>query len=123
MCIVLCAGDFAVLLQAGMSVKQALLFNFLSACLCYLGLAIGIAIGELSDGSSWIFALAAGMFLYISLVDMLPEANHAAEEEMKKTGKKWLVVVLQNAGMVAGFGLVLLFTRFSYIFSVIVPNN
>ena len=34
-------GDFAVLLNAGMTVKQAAIYNFLSACTCYLGLVIG----------------------------------------------------------------------------------
>ena len=34
-------GDFAVLLNSGMSVKQAMAYNFLSACTCYLGLVLG----------------------------------------------------------------------------------
>ena len=54
-----------------MSMRQALMFNFLSACTCYLGLVVGILIGEFTDGSPYIFALAGGMFLYISLVDMV----------------------------------------------------
>ena len=42
-------GDFAVLLNAGMSMKQAMFYNFLSACTCYLGLIIGILLGELES--------------------------------------------------------------------------
>ena len=34
-------GDFAVLLNSGMTVKEAVIYNFLSACTCYLGLVIG----------------------------------------------------------------------------------
>lgn len=34
-------GDFAVLLNSGMTVKQAVIYNFLSACTCYIGLVIG----------------------------------------------------------------------------------
>ena len=34
-------GDFAVLLNSGMTVRQAMMYNFLSACTCYLGLVIG----------------------------------------------------------------------------------
>ena len=51
--------------------KQALGYNFLSACMCYLGLIIGTLIGEMTTGAEWIFAIAGGMFLYISLVDMV----------------------------------------------------
>ena len=65
------AGDFAILLNSGMSVKQAVLANFLSACTCYVGLVIGIIVGESFHAGEWIFALAGGMFLYISLVDMV----------------------------------------------------
>ncbi len=65
------AGDFAILIKSGMSIKKALLFNFLSACTCYLGLIVGVMVGELTNGGPWIFAIAGGMFLYISLVDMV----------------------------------------------------
>nr|KAF6432403.1 solute carrier family 39 member 8 [Rousettus aegyptiacus] len=63
-------GDFVILLNAGMSTRQALLFNFLSACSCYVGLAFGILVGN-NFAPNIIFALAGGMFLYISLADMV----------------------------------------------------
>lgn len=59
-----------ILLNAGMSTRQALLFNFLSACSCYVGLAFGILVGN-NFAPNIIFALAGGMFLYISLADMV----------------------------------------------------
>ena len=65
------AGDFAVLLNAGMTMKQAVCFNFLSACTCYIGFVIGEIIGEATDGTQWVLVMTAGMFLYISLVDMV----------------------------------------------------
>lgn len=65
------AGDFAVLLNAGMKVKKAVLYNFLSACMCYLGLIVGIFLGEMASTHTWVFAFAGGMFLYIALVDMV----------------------------------------------------
>uniref|UniRef100_A0A8I3S7K5 Metal cation symporter ZIP14 n=1 Tax=Canis lupus familiaris TaxID=9615 RepID=A0A8I3S7K5_CANLF len=61
--------DFVILLNAGMSIQQALFFNFLSACCCYVGLAFGILAGS-HFSANWIFALAGGMFLYIALADM-----------------------------------------------------
>lgn len=73
-------GDFAVLLNSGMSYKMALLFNFLSACSCYIGLTVGILVAEDEKISKWIYALAGGMFIYIALCDMIPELNESGEE-------------------------------------------
>jgi len=53
-----------------MTIRQALTYNFLSACTCYLGMAVGILLGEV-EASTYIFAVAGGMFLYIALVDMV----------------------------------------------------
>ena len=61
-------GDFAILLNAGMSYKMAMAFNFLSACVCYLGLIIGLILGTKTSAVRWIYPLAGGMFVYISLV-------------------------------------------------------
>ena len=63
-----------ILLNAGMSTRQALLFNFLSACSCYVGLAFGILVGN-NFAPNIIFALAGGMFLYISLADMVRDSS------------------------------------------------
>jgi zinc transporter 14 len=54
-----------------MPYQIALLFNFLSACCCYVGLAVGITLGENFGANEWIYAIAGGMFLYISLCDMV----------------------------------------------------
>lgn len=65
-------GDFAVLLKAGMTVKQAIVYNLLSALMAYIGMVIGIAVGQYTNNvTSWIFAITAGMFLYVALVDMV----------------------------------------------------
>uniref|UniRef100_A0A663N385 Metal cation symporter ZIP14 n=1 Tax=Athene cunicularia TaxID=194338 RepID=A0A663N385_ATHCN len=64
--------DFVILLNAGMTIRQALFFNFISACCCYVGLAFGIVAGS-HFSANWIFALAGGMFLYIALADMVNE--------------------------------------------------
>jgi hypothetical protein len=73
-------GDFAILINAGMSYPVALLFNFLSACSCFVGLAVGIVLGENTHLNEWIYAIAGGMFLYISLCGMIPELNEMGEE-------------------------------------------
>lgn len=105
-------GDFAVLLNAGMSIRQALLYNFLSACTCYLGLIVGIVLGEF-EASTYIFGFAAGMFLYISLVDMVPEMNEVAEEASKVSWQKAVqTLFLQNVGMLTGVTVLYLLARY-----------
>ena len=50
----------------------ALLFNFLSSLTAIIGFFVGVAISSSSDeAGSWIFALTAGLFLYISLTDLV----------------------------------------------------
>lgn len=68
------SGDFAVLLKAGMTVRQAILYNVLSAMMAYLGMVTGILIGHYAENiSMWIFALTAGLFMYVALVDMVSQ--------------------------------------------------
>ncbi|XP_077979107.1 metal cation symporter ZIP14-like [Glandiceps talaboti] len=106
-------GDFAILLNSGMSVKKALCYNFLSACMCYLGLVCGILLGEHTEGAEWIFAVAAGMFLYISLVDMLPEINTVEENEENTQGSSQAkIFIIQNAGLLLGWGCMLVLAIF-----------
>ena len=51
--------------------KQAILYSSLSSILCFIGMAIGVAIGNIHEASLWVFAIVGGMFLYIALVDMV----------------------------------------------------
>lgn len=64
-------GDFAVLLKAGMSARQAIFYNVLSSVLSFFGMCVGIAIGDTPETTQWVFAVAAGLFIYIALVDMV----------------------------------------------------
>ncbi|XP_053336851.1 metal cation symporter ZIP14 isoform X2 [Clarias gariepinus] len=106
-------GDFVILLNAGMSIQQALFFNFLSACCCYLGMGFGILAGN-QFSPNWIFALAGGMFLYIALADMFPEMNEVSREEEEAGGSANLVTfAIQNAGLLTGFGIMLILTIYS----------
>nr|KAG5693294.1 hypothetical protein BaRGS_011615 [Batillaria attramentaria] len=76
-------SDIAILLHSGLSMKRALIINFLSACVCYIGLIVGIVLGENTDANRWILALAGGLFLYVPLVDM-----QAAEYGNMQTGSR-----------------------------------
>ncbi|KAI1889389.1 hypothetical protein AGOR_G00179280 [Albula goreensis] len=104
-------GDFAVLLKAGMTVKQAILYNMLSAAMAYLGMVTGILIGHYAENiSMWIFALTAGLFMYVALVDMVPEMLHndAGDHGFSHCG----FFLLQNAGILLGFAIMLLIAIF-----------
>uniref|UniRef100_UPI00398EDC96 LOW QUALITY PROTEIN: metal cation symporter ZIP8-like n=1 Tax=Pristiophorus japonicus TaxID=55135 RepID=UPI00398EDC96 len=106
-------GDFVILLNSGMSVPQALCFNFLSACSCYAGLILGILIGN-SFAANYIFGIAGGMFLYISLADMFPEMNEICKE-MEISGRKSEIILflIQNMGLLTGFSIILTLSLFS----------
>merc|ERR1719192_2846017 len=52
-------GDFAMLLKAGMSVKQAVCYNILSSILAFVGMVIGRLLGDLPDLTPWIFMVIA----------------------------------------------------------------
>jgi zinc transporter 10 len=65
-----------MLLSAGMSAKNAILYNVLSSVLCFVGMVIGVFLGQIENASSWIFCAVAGMFLYISMADMVIFFNH-----------------------------------------------
>lgn len=104
-------GDFAVLLKAGMSARDAVYYNLLSSILSFIGMLIGIVIGHQPEASSWVFAVAAGLFLYIALVDMIPELTsaHGAEDRCKTSE-----FLLQFFGMSAGFGIMLLIAMYEH---------
>ncbi|XP_055352379.1 metal cation symporter ZIP14-like [Paramacrobiotus metropolitanus] len=106
-------GDLAILLNSGMSLRKALAYNFLSGCTCFLGLVVGILLGDLPDAGPWIFAVSAGMFLYISLVHMLPEMTEAAEEATERSTKEGVIMlIIQSVGLLAGFVVIFVLVRY-----------
>uniref|UniRef100_A0A8C8C5F5 Solute carrier family 39 member 8 n=1 Tax=Oncorhynchus tshawytscha TaxID=74940 RepID=A0A8C8C5F5_ONCTS len=104
-------GDFVILLNAGMSIPQAVFFNLLSAMSCYIGLAFGILLGS-NFAPNAIFAIAGGMFLYIALADMFPEMNAIMNEQDGSTVTNVIFFLIQNAGLLTGFAIILLITMF-----------
>ncbi|XP_071943352.1 metal cation symporter ZIP14-like [Antedon mediterranea] len=99
-------GDFAVLVNNGLSVKKALLCNFGTACMAFFGLYIGIIAGEGTAIHQWVFAVTAGMFIYVSLVDLMPELDHTKSDNPGQT------FLLQNIGLVLGWSMMVLIAYF-----------
>ncbi|XP_050073849.1 zinc transporter foi [Anopheles maculipalpis] len=104
-------GDFAVLLKAGMSAREAVYYNLLSSLLSLLGMVVGIIVGHQPEASGWVFAVAAGMFLYIAMVDMIPEltSSHGAEERCKTSE-----FVLQFLGLTLGFSIMMVIAMYEH---------
>jgi zinc transporter ZupT len=69
-------GNYAVLIKCGFSHYQALLFNLLSATTCIIGFYIGVAVSNDPAISDWILTITIGLFLYISLVELVNNNNN-----------------------------------------------
>ncbi|CAF1168726.1 unnamed protein product [Rotaria sp. Silwood1] len=114
-------GDLAVLLSSGLTIGQAIIVNFLSACSCYLGFFVGAKLGELEEFHPWIYALAGGMFVYIGLADMIPELVAMGDEiekdyiDTKKsitTILKLKILLCQNSGVILGVIIMFLLGKY-----------
>jgi len=103
-------GDFAILLKAGMTIKQAIVYNLVSTVLAYVGLAIGILAGGGELGRHIILCLTAGLFLYISLVDMMGDLTGATEGG----GSRLATALCQHLGLLSGIGLMLFISLYEH---------
>ncbi|CAK8683641.1 unnamed protein product [Clavelina lepadiformis] len=99
-------GDFAIYMNNGLTKWRALAFNFAAACCAFIGLYIGIAISSDEAVRGWILSAVAGMFLYVSLVNVLHEM--VCEESFYPK----LQFLLQNLGLVLGWGILLVIAIF-----------
>uniref|UniRef100_A0A8C6S5I2 Zinc transporter ZIP4 n=1 Tax=Neogobius melanostomus TaxID=47308 RepID=A0A8C6S5I2_9GOBI len=100
------AGDFAILLHSGVSVRRALLLNVGSALTSFIGLYIALSIATDIATQQWIAAIATGLFLYVGLADMLPTLVHFDSR------RPWTVFLLQNIGLLSGWGILLLLSLY-----------
>lgn len=98
-------SDFAILLSSGFSVKRAIFFNFLSAIAAIAGaLLVYFFSLRIEALSSTLIAFAAGGFLYIASVDMMPELHK--ERKLKKSIEQFIFILL-------GIGIIWLSTLYA----------
>jgi len=111
-------GDFAMLIKAGMTIKQAIFYNVLSSFLAMVGMVFGLLVGaSLPQVTPWLFSATAGVFLYVALVDMMPELSSGHAHPISKDHQKetrGLALFLQVLGMSAGICIMLLIALFEH---------
>lgn len=72
-------GNFAVLLRAGMTRRQALTMNFLTACVAIVGAVVFLLLPfPLPTVQRIALPLTAGGFVYVAAADLVPELHHHA---------------------------------------------
>lgn len=118
-------GDFALLIQGGMSKKLAMGLQFVTALGAVLGTIIGIAVQEFGGNSAsvihevalgntglfgtslqWgdlLLPFTAGTFLYVGTVGVIPEILETGPNKMKELRS----TALQFLAMAAGAGIML----------------
>ena len=60
-----------MLISIGLTLRHVVLLNVLSAVPVLLGGIVGVAVGTEWKASPWVFAITAGFFVYIALVNMV----------------------------------------------------
>eukprot|EP00092_Neocalanus_flemingeri_P087532 GFUD01110475.1.p1 GENE.GFUD01110475.1~~GFUD01110475.1.p1 ORF type:complete len:114 (+),score=31.20 GFUD01110475.1:1-342(+) len=100
-----------------MTIKQAVFYNVLSSILAFIGMVAGLFLGTINNFSPWMFTATAGIFLYVALVDMMPELSsghtHPISKDKQPQGH-WLEVVLQVLGLSMGVSIMLLIALYEH---------
>ena len=73
-------GDFGILVHAGFTPRRALMMNFLSAGLAFVGVVISLLLGgNVGEYTAFMLPFTAGGFIYIAGSDLIPELHHEHE--------------------------------------------
>lgn len=78
-------ADFSLYIKAGVKARRTIIMNLISSLATLVG-AVGVYyLGEILAGVEvYILALAAGMFLYIALADLIPELHEEGKDKDKR---------------------------------------
>lgn len=74
-------GDFGILASVGWSKVKIIGFNLLTAATTFLGAALTLLFATAVAGlTNYLLAVAAGLFLYIATIDLLPRVGARAKD-------------------------------------------
>jgi zinc and cadmium transporter len=94
-------GDFALLLHMGLARDKAALLAVGAGASSLIGWLVVAALGSQAPSKvAWLLPVSAGSFLYISLVDLLPELQH----ERRRGVVLWQILCLAT-GVALALGL------------------
>ncbi|KII64638.1 Zinc transporter ZIP14 [Thelohanellus kitauei] len=102
-------GDFAALLNSGMTKYQAVFWNLVATITNLIGSLIGVRIAVNTLVVSAIESYCGGMFLYISLVVMLPDVMSKVTHQSKGEKKEYIRRVFNSLfGILLGISIMVL---------------
>jgi zinc and cadmium transporter len=97
-------GDFGILIKGGLKPKTALFYNLLSAILCVIGGLITIFFSNIfKDITPIALSIAGGGFIYLSLVDIVPDLHKET-----KLGK----IIIESFFLFIGIFIIFILTKF-----------
>ncbi len=86
-------GDFSILIYGGFKLKKAIMYNLLSALTCVAGGIIAyLAAASVANIKIFLLGFTAGGFLYIAMVDILPELR--TEIKLRQSIVQILLIIL-----------------------------
>lgn len=99
-------GDFAILIQSGVSRKNAMLLQLTTAIGALAGTAVSLLTGGSGEAAAtWILPFTAGGFIYIALVSVIPELLDEEKPNLIQT-------ILQVAAMLGGVYMMVLIAEY-----------
>lgn len=99
-------GDFAILLQAGFTLQQAMWMQLVTAVGAVVGVAVMWLSGGRGDGVGWVLPVTAGGFVYVALVNVVPGLLKEQKAADRPVGIwRWVQLAAEMAAMLVGVGL------------------
>lgn len=90
-------GDFATMLASGLSIKKSIILNCITTCFSLIGGLVGCGIGT-AVNTTWIKPVISGIFIYISLVLLMPNLV----KNLEKSKSFWKYFVCHTLGYFIG---------------------